>query len=450
MKVGVIGGGSYLWAYGLIRQFVESSHLADAELVLMDINPTALDLVAAAGQATIQASGSPLRLRSTLHMEEALDGADFVVVSISTGGLDAMAHDLAIPEDFGILHTVGDTVGPGGWLRAVRNIPVFHSLAEAMSRLCPQAWMLNVTNPLTVLTRVPHKTFGIRSIGMCPGVEGHARTLAGLAGFDDKSRLDYSVTGIDHGSWFTSLYADGVDVLQRLEEMGYRRSDGLLPGEVDTIDPKAGHASTRAGFAVWREIGYMPSLNDRHIVENWPWFVARDSATDDLPFSLVRTSVEERRQQLAKREGDLQDLVSAEDPQRLASLGHGDDPLVTVMEALSGHGDFLWGSNYRNIGQIPGFPEEAVVETRCQFDAAGVHPLSSPMPGVLQSLVLPHVLRQEAIIDIALEGTFDELVALVMTDPLCCRLRMGETREMVQQMLEATRQWIRNPRLLEF
>ncbi|GAG36968.1 unnamed protein product, partial [marine sediment metagenome] len=235
-----------------------------------------------------------ITVQKTTDTDRALDGADFVLVTISTGGLKAMRPDLEIPEKYDIRHTVGDTVGPGGWSRAVRNIPVFHDFARRMKRLCPDAWMLNFSNPLTVLTRVPHKCFGIKTVGMCPGVEGHVRTLASLAGLSRDARLDYTVTGIDHGSWLTRLCADGVDVLERLKETGYCRSDDKIPQTVKTDDPLMTTCSSRAIFAVWREIGYLPALNDRHAVENWPWFLI--SNTDDLPFAIQRTSIAEREE----------------------------------------------------------------------------------------------------------------------------------------------------------
>jgi len=253
MKIVIVGGGSYTWAVGFVRQFICSEKLKSSEVILVDIDPKALELVYTAGSLLNRARGNPIRLRKSTHLAPVLDNADFVLASISTGGLDAMRHDLAIPEKYGILHTVGDTVGPGGWLRAVRNIPVFYEFARLMRKQCPQAWFINVSNPLTPLTRVPQKYFGIRSIGMCPGVESVARTLANLAGAGKEARLDFAVTGIDHGSWFTSLYADGMDILQKLKELGYYRSDDRLPSEVSAADPLAERAGFRADFAVWRE-----------------------------------------------------------------------------------------------------------------------------------------------------------------------------------------------------
>lgn len=444
MKIIIIGGGSYSWAFGFVRQFVCSGKLKSLEVVLVDTDPEALGLVYSAAGRFNRNRGNPLRLRKSLRLEPVLDQADFVIAAVSTGGLAAMRHDLEIPAKYGILHTVGDTVGPGGWMRAVRNIPVFHDFARLMRAKCPQAWFINVSNPLTVLTRVPHKYFGIKAVGMCPGVEGAARALAGIAGASDQARMDFTVTGIDHGSWFTSLFADGLDVLQKLKAMGYCRSDDRLPSAVSAEDPLAARAVFRADFAVWREVGYMPAIGDRHAVENWPWFILGNPAR--LPFGIKRTSIADRRKGRRLMRAKLKNYLKNGQE---SAMGHGDDPIAKVVEALGGHGSFLWASNYRNVGQIPALPPDAVVETRCLFDAAGVNPLCAPMPAVLQAMVLPHVLRQEAIADIALQGTFDELVALVQTDPLCSRLPLGACRKMVREMLWANKSLIKNKLLLK-
>lgn len=448
MKIIIIGGGSYLWGFGFLRQFILSEKLKSLEITLVDKDPQALELVFAAGSLFNRAHGNRVRLRKSTHLKQALDKADFMIASISTGGLSAMRSDLAIPEKYGIWHTVGDTVGPGGWLRAVRNIPVFHDFARRMEKQCPQAWFINVSNPLTPLTRVPQKYFGIRSVGMCPGVENTACALAKIAGAGDGTRLDFNVTGIDHGSWFTSLYADGADVLQRLKDLGYYRSDDRLPSEVAADDPLAGRAGFRACFAVWRETGFMAAIGDRHAVENWPWFILGDKHFQ-LPFGIKRTSIGERWQWRRQMRKNLERFVKEGEKSSPGGLGHGDDPIANVIEALSGNGRFLGTTNYRNMGQIPELPLDAVVETRCHFDRAGVHPLCSPMPKILQTITLPQVLRQERIIDITLNGTFDELAALVQTDPLCSRLPMGACRKMVREMLLANKSLIQNKRLLD-
>jgi len=450
MKITVIGGGSYLWAFGFIRQVVDSEKIKDITLVLFDINRYSLELVKSAGQIYNKKHGSPVKIEATMNLDSALKGSDFVVVSISTGGLTAMKHDLKIPEKYGILHTVGDTVGPGGWSRAVRNIPVFNNFGFKMKKHCPKAWLLNVSNPLTVLTRVPERNFGIKTVGLCPGVEEQVRTLAALAGADIKTaRFDYTVTGIDHGSWFTKFYYDGIDVIQKLKDMGYYRSDDKLPGVITTADALAEAATYRAGFAAWRELGYLPGVGDRHSIENWPWLLTRGRIEKGkLPFGIKRTLIEERFKWRKNKEKKLEKYVKTGEVSTLED-GHGGDPIFDVIEALSGKSSFLWTSNFKNVGQISGFPDGAVLETRCLFDGAGVHPFCSPMPDILKALVLPQVLRQEAIIDITLKGSFDELVALISTDPMCSHLKIGECRKMVRELLLANRAFIKNSKLLK-
>jgi len=444
MKVAIIGGGSYLWAFGFARQFVLSEHLRDVHLALMDIDAEALELVSAAAERVNRAHGAPVRLESTTELDAALRGADFVITCISTGGLDAMRHDLEIPERYGIPHTVGDTLGPGGWLRAVRNIPVFYSFGARMAACCPDAWLLNVSNPLTVLTRVPEREFDIRTVGMCPGVDETVHTLVKAAGLNPE-QAEYTTAGIDHGSWFIRLTAGGVDVLARLREMGFcTDAEGGADIPSDNPDVRRMHAA----FALWRLLGYLPAINDRHHVENVPWFLP--GQVEPLPYGVARTFIEEREAGRRERRGKLETYVNTGDDAALAALGHGDDPLVASIESLTGHRALTLGANCRNDGQIDALPRGAVVETRCRFDGAGVHPFTSPLPPVLQPIVLPIVLRQEQMVDIALHGSFDALVALIATDPLCSRLPFAQCLRMVREMLEANRPLIQNPRLLAF
>ena len=448
MNITVIGGGSFTWAFGFLRQFVRSKRLHGAQIALMDINREALELVAAAGRTYNVAHGSPVRIEATMDFDRALDGADYVLVTISTGGLDSMQYDLTIPEKYRIWHTVGDTTGPGSWSRAARNIPVFRDLARRMTERCPEAWLINLSNPLTVLTRTPDKEFGVKAIGMCPGVEGQARMLSNLAGAREDACVEYTCVGVDHASWFTRLHADGMDVLQRLRDTGYWWREGQPELVALADDPMAGPSGNVVNFALWRQYGYMPTVPDRHTVENHPSFIVNEDGT--LGYGLHRTTVAERRAAARRRKDELEAYVKTGNEADFGKMGHGDDPVLQVIESLSGHRSFLWGSNYRNMGQMRGAPEDAVVETRCLFDSAGVHPLCSPLPEVLKPLLMPMIHRQEAVLDVVLRGRFDEFVALVASDPLCCRLSPGRCREMMKELLLATREWIQNPKLLKF
>ena len=182
VKIVLIGGGSYGWGPSVVGNILSNEFLDGSEVVLYDIDAEALDMVYRLALRYAEATGAATRFSRTTVLQEALDGADYVVVTISTGGLDAMRADLEIPQNYGICQTVGATVGPGGALRTLRNVPVFLQLGRAMERHCPAAWMLNCSNPLSALTRVVNRETGIRAIGLCHGVLGQVGFFARFFG----------------------------------------------------------------------------------------------------------------------------------------------------------------------------------------------------------------------------------------------------------------------------
>ena len=271
--------------------------------------------------------------------------------------------------------------------------------------------------------------------------------LPDLPALQSDARLDFTVAGIDHGTWFTRLHADGMDVLAQLEDMGYRSGKDLSLSQEPVEGLPYRPASFRVAFAAWAEFGYLPAVPDRHTVENWPWILPGNEV---LPYGLGRTAIPGREKARDEKRGHIEAYIDTGDEAYIHALGLADDPLAKMVEALLGRRTLFWTTNYTNVGQTPQLPAGSVVDTRCLFDGAGVHPLCSPLPDALTPIVVPHALRQEASIDIALTGSFDELVMLVNTDPLCSRLSIGQCRAMVREMASATSRWIKNPRLLEF
>jgi len=153
VQITIIGGGSYQWTPELLADLFSTESLHGAHIVLEDIDPAPLEKMLALGHLLNQSMGAKATLATTVDQRGALEGADFVIVTISTGGFDSMAADLEVPARHGIRQSVGDTVGPGGINRSLRNVPVLVGMARDMEEVCPDAWMLNITNPMTCLTR---------------------------------------------------------------------------------------------------------------------------------------------------------------------------------------------------------------------------------------------------------------------------------------------------------
>src|SRR5271154_4929738 len=192
--------------------------LAVMHLVLEDIDPTPLPKMEARAHKLNQAMGAKATIAATTDLGGALDGADFVIVCISTGGFRSMAVDLDVPAAHGITQTVGDTVGPGGINRSLRNIPVLVGIGKAMEEHCPDAWLFNITNPMTCLTRSVCRETSIKTVGLCHEVGNFTMDLAIALGKPWEA-VQASVTGINHFPVLTALEVDGEDGFAILREL---------------------------------------------------------------------------------------------------------------------------------------------------------------------------------------------------------------------------------------
>lgn len=432
-KIALVGGGSFGWTPAVVANILRCAHLEGSQVVLFDLDPEALALTHALAQRYRAQSGSATTLTATTRREEALAGADYVVVTISTGGLDAMQVDLELPERYGICQTVGDTVGPGGLSRALRNVPVFLDLARAMEKHCPQAWMLNCSNPLSALTRVVGRETSIRALGLCHGVRNQVKDFARFFGLGLEG-CAYTNTGIDHCAWLTDLVIQGRPAAALLEEKGLGAWLQLPPAQAKE-DPVFGALyPSRCGLLLSRQLGALPGIGDRHLVEFLPGFLDGPGRVES--WGLKRTSIAERRQNRARARTRIEDQLNT--PGEL-KLPEGSDNVAGWIAALDGGPVIEDNLNVPNLGQIPQLPEGAVVETRGLLDATGFRPLASPMPKELEAIVRPHVLRQELSVEAALEGSFPKALAALSSDPL---VRPEHARPLLEALLAGTRQWL--------
>jgi len=210
-KIAMVGGGSVNWSPGLIRDFLLAEELAGAEYRLLDVDRRAARVMAAVGRRFASDWNLPAEFVHTTRAAGALDGADAVVITISTGGLDAMERDIRVPERYGIFQTVGDTVGPGGWARALRNVPVFVKLAGQIKKYCPRAAVLNYTNPMAVLTRVLAERLDGPVVGLCHGIFENIKALMKAFALKSESELKLRFAGLNHFFWILDMRVRGRD-----------------------------------------------------------------------------------------------------------------------------------------------------------------------------------------------------------------------------------------------
>src|SRR4051812_6588180 len=224
MRIVIVGGGSRQWGPKLCADILTTPSLADATIVLQDIDEDALPPIAALCERIGREVGAHATIEGTTDRRRALEGADFVAVTISTGGFTSMAHDLDIPARYGVRQSVGDTCGPGGINRSLRNIPVLLDIARDMEEQCPDAWLLNLTNPMTCLTRAINKETSIKAVGLCHEVVIMSWIVAIALGVP-ADETDFAISGVNHLPWITELTVRGEDGFTALRRALAERGD---------------------------------------------------------------------------------------------------------------------------------------------------------------------------------------------------------------------------------
>jgi alpha-galactosidase/6-phospho-beta-glucosidase family protein len=437
-KIAFVGGGSYGWMPSILGRLMQTPTCQDDEIVIMDINAEAAEDIYQLALGLRKRFKSAIGVSRTTDLPTALDGAGYVSLTISTGGLDAMRVDVEVPEKFGIYHTVGDTVGPGGLSRALRNVPVMVDLGRKMEQYCPNAWLLNLSNPLSTLTRAVSRETSIRTAGLCQGVVEHVDYLVGLLGEKPGDDVQFVTAGIDHCPWLLALSIKGRDGLQWLQEKGLRSSELKNDSVKNSSDSHLGVlVGTRAGFAIWNEVGFLPGIGDRHMVENFGSFITDKQQMEK--YGIVRTSIAERRKSLEICRNRVRTFIQK--PEEL-QIPDTHAPVIQMVDALEGRRELLTTLNIENVGQIPELPARANVETLCRVDKLGIHPLAinRPLPRAIDAIVRPHIMRQEGAIEAAISGDFEMAVGLLASDP--CVRSITDARAMLKEMVELNKQWL--------
>jgi len=214
MKIAIVGGGSYQWVPTLTTDLALTPSVHGAEIVLQDIDADRLARTAPVVERVSELTGAGFTTQTSTDQRAALRGADFVMVNITTGGFESMSLDLEIPWRYGIRQPGGDTMGPGGINRGLRNIPVLVGIARDMEDVCADAWLLNLTNPMTALCRSVTKTTSIKTVGLCHEVMNFRGVLSLLTGADWDD-IDLSVTGVNHVPVVTAIDLATVETAWR-------------------------------------------------------------------------------------------------------------------------------------------------------------------------------------------------------------------------------------------
>ncbi len=420
-KIVLLGGGS-LYFESVLAELATTQKLPHLDVVLYDINARRMDLIHRVGQRVAAKTGADMTIGQTTQLPRALDGADFAIASIGVHGPNALWHkrDSDVAARFGIIQTTGDTVGPSGLSQALRIIPIFHHIGQAMEKYCPDAILLNHSNPMSPICRSIRKHTSINVIGYCHNVlHGHrylAKTLE-----VKPSELRLVVAGTNHMVWLLEACHHGKDAYPMLRTK---------------LKPVQGH---RFAKEVMDLFGLFPFGGDRHLVEFFP-HSRRASRTKGIPYHLKWRSdmISEALLQKEISHGP-EDIELKAAGKRGVWLPKGEEGSPEAMGqqilAMIGGPELLHYINTPNRGAVTNLPDWAVIEMKAVVGAGGARPIAiGELPPQAARWTLAQIYAHELTVDAAIEGSREKALQALACDPMI--LNFDEARKVFDAIVK--------------
>lgn len=424
MKIAYIGGGS-AYAPGVLRAFINQNDVYEgSEIALMDINSEGLDVVKSLGDRMARSAKTDLRITTTTERRTALEGADFVLTSFRAGGFPARALDEQIPLKYGVIGQ--ETVGPGGFFFALRNMVVIKEMCAEMEEVCPDAWLVNYANPTNIVGEAVSRFSNVKLLALCDGGKSDAFHAAHLLGYAAE-QVEFFGLGLNHATWSMRFTIDGNDgVAMMIEEL-----DRVLS------DPAIGPAAKRM-FRLAARYGRLPN----HYMQYY--YYPEQTVAEALAAPLTRAQV--IMEELPSIYEHYREQSEAEHPHLTharGGTGFGEFAVdvITAVATDSGRVEMI---NLPNQGAFPALPYERVAEVPCRLDRAGATPLAQGrLPNELQGLILALADYQALAAEAAWHAqSKEEAVQALAANPLVWKLDIDRVEALYDEMARAHSEWL--------
>nr|WP_314461862.1 alpha-glucosidase/alpha-galactosidase [uncultured Clostridium sp.] len=446
IQIAYIGGGSRGWAWTFMTDLSMDDSMSGT-IRLYDIDPAASknnEIIGSQLSARKDTIGKWDYIQSD-SLKDALTGCDFAVISILPGTFDEMDSDVHLPERLGIYQSVGDTAGPGGMIRALRTIPMFVTIAEAIKEYAPDVWVINYTNPMSLCVKTLYHVFPqIKAFGCCHEVFGTQKVLKGICeetfGLESIDRRDIhvNVLGINHFTWFDEASYKGIDLfpvyrnyIDAHYEEGYEEPDKNWANS--TFE-----CAHRVKFDLFRRYGLIAAAGDRHLAEFMPGtdYLKDPETVKSWKFGL--TTVDWRKNDLKERLAKSRRLANGEEEIQLKPSG---EEGILLIKSLCGLDRTISNVNIPNsFLQIANLPKDAVVETNAVFSRDSIKPvIAGTIPEEVLELIKPHVANHERILNAALTCNRTLVYEAFLSDPLVKgRASDAEVKKLADDMIANT------------
>ena len=469
-KITFMGAGSTVFAKNVLGDSMMTPALEESTIALYDIDATRLDESAVMLEAINRNNGSKARIEKYLGVEnrkDALRGANYVVNAIQVGGYDPCTiTDFEIPKKYGLEQTIADTLGVGGVFRALRTIPVMMDFARDMEEVCPNAWFLNYTNPMAMLTGAMLRYTHVKTVGLCHSVQVCAPTLLNELGIGYDDSVQAKIAGINHQAWLLECTRNGEDLYPEIKRRALLYNQGKLdigpfeewvermtcgeprPGEwVDRMKEEydlyqtTGRHGDMVRLELMRRFGYYITESSEHNAEYTPYFIKRkypelierfNVPLDEYPRRCIRQIDDWKKR---GHELTQNPTLSHERSREYASY---------IMEAMETNIPTQIGGNVLNTGLITNLPQNACVEVPCLVDRNGVQPtVIGDLPEQCAALNRTNINVQLLAIEAAMTLKKDYIYQAVMMDPHAgAELSLDDIVSMCDELIEAHGDWL--------
>ncbi len=397
-RITLVGAGSVVFSRRLLQDIVCVPELAEATVSLMDVDSGRLELISAYARKLARDAHTNIKVEETTDRRRALDGSDYVLTTIRVG--DSVEVDYGIPAKYGVDQAVGDTIGPGGVFKALRTVPVLIDVAKDMESVCPDAWLLNYTNPMAIACWGITSATRIKTVGLCHSVQRTTEQLAEYIGAPRASVTGW-VAGINHMAWFIRFERDKRDAYPELRRV---------------LEDRDTYSKDPVRFEVMRHFGYFVTESTRHMSEYTPYFRKNDSLLEMFGLDLIKQDLKRRGERDDAHFEKLRADAASTDP---ITPNRSDEYACRIIEAIETGRPTIINANVPNIGLIDNLPQGSCVEVPCVVDSLGVHPMAvGELPPQLAALDRSNIAVQELATRAVLDRSRTAARHAVMLDPL--------------------------------
>lgn len=430
-KIAFIGAGSWLFTRDLVRDILTFPALRDSCFALMDINPERLDAAKNGVQRIIEAGGyTEASCYTTLDQADAIRDADIVLCTVLVGGTAAFRPDQEIPKKYGVDTNSGDTRGIGGIFRGLRTMPVVKSIAENIEKLAPNAYFLNYTNPMGILSKYVTSISNVKYMGLCHSVQGGAGKLAHALGIPAEE-LDYVCAGLNHQCWYIKLTHKGEDMYPKLRK-------AIENEDVYLGDP--------FNYEVMKHLGYFSAEAGGQNSEYNPWFRKSQELIDR--YSIGRNSNPGKYH----LEVDVYEEMEKNWKKKLeehnakpVNLKRGFEYASYIINALIGDGElFRFNGNTPNLGYITNLPYGCAVDIPVLASHYGFQPIKvGDLPLSVSAVTYTNAVVETLAVEGAIEGDATKIFRAVCNDPLAAAvLGFEDLKKMTEEMFEQNKDYL--------